>query len=100
MPVLSSNRFDIDKDAVKTFGIDWSDWLENSTPPAGTIEESIWYPPAAVEVHEDSAEESSTTIRLSIPTGEVGEVYRVRNHIVTSTGDEDDATLILRVVEN
>lgn len=100
MPVLSSNRFDIDKDALKTFGIDWSDWLENSTPPAGTIVSSTWHPPAGVDVDEESAEETTTAIRLSIPAGEVGEVYRVRNHVVTSTGDEDDATLILRMVES
>lgn len=82
--------FGHDKDASLDYGWDWGSWLASGE----TIVESTW------EISNDKSPSL-----LSLPTNDgrrtgirvgkgvvIGRQYRLTNHIVTSTGQEQDKT--------
>jgi hypothetical protein len=82
-----------DPDAVLDYTIDWSQWLGDGE----TIAASTWDVPAGLTEVDESETTTATSVRVS--GGTAGTMYSVTNHIVTSTGQEDDRTIRLNVSE-
>jgi hypothetical protein len=82
-----------DPDAVLDYSVDWEDWL-----PAGErIESSSWIVPAAISI---VAEQVTATKATAVVGGGVsGERYSLVNRIVTSTGKQQDRTILLTIRE-
>lgn len=80
-----------DPNAVKPYGVTWSDWLESGE----TISTSTWIADTGITVDSSSKTDTVTTVWLS--GGTDGQNYRVTNRIVTSLGKTDDRSLIIQV---
>ena len=80
--------------AVESFAINWGEnWLDTGE----TIEESEWEAPEGITVVSDAFDDTTTTIKLS--GGELGKTYRITNHITSSTGEEDDKSIDIKIIQ-
>lgn len=79
-----------DPAAILDYSIDWSAQLGDET-----IDTSTWTVPAGITGDDDSNTTTVATIRLS--GGTAGSDYEIKNHIVTSGGQEDERTIIIQV---
>lgn len=93
MAQVTNNVHDKDPDAIKTYAVNWADFLEAGV----TITGSTWDVPDGITKVSDSLTTPNTYIRLS--GGTVGDKYTITNHVVMSNADEDDVSLLLRIVE-
>lgn len=103
MAKVENNRQDIDANEVIVCAVTWKDFVQNTAPPTGNVLSSEWDGAEAVTIHEDDLVDNQALVKVSVPGGEVGEVYRVTNHVEFTDSEprqSRDATLILRVVEN
>lgn len=83
-----------DPDAVSDYTFNWSKFLKFGE----TIVSSTWTSNSPdLQVDSDLMESPRMSVRLV--GGLVGVEYEVINHIITSTGREDDATLLVEVRE-
>jgi hypothetical protein len=80
-----------DPDATLDYAIDWSDWLANGD----TIATSTWILPDGLTEETSALASPITTIWVS--GGEEPQSYTLVNRITTSTGLQDDRTIILRI---
>jgi len=83
-----------DPDAVKDYGIDWDDWLNDV---GDTISVSEWIVPQGLTAISNSKTTLGTTVWLS--GGNAGESYRVTNRITTVGGRIDDRSILLKCKE-
>jgi len=83
--------FEKDPEAVLDYTVDWEAWLDGDT-----IYTSAWTVPTGITKDSDSNTTTTATIWLS--GGTAGELYKVKNHIVTAAGREDDRTINIHVV--
>jgi hypothetical protein len=90
--MAASNSWRHDPDAVLDYTIDWSAWLGDGE----TIALSTWdVPGGATGLTEVSDTATSTETSVRISGGTAGTWYEVTNHIITSTGQEEDRTIKL-----
>lgn len=82
--------FNKEPQEVKTFTIDWSDWLG-----ALTISTSTWSIPSGITNDADSNTANTTLITLS--GGTWGETYELSNTITASNGEVETRWLIVRI---
>jgi len=82
--------FTKDPSARLDYEIDWSDWLNGDT-----IATSTWLVPPGVTNINESHTAITATIRLS--GGTHGIDYECLNHIITSSGQEDERSIIVQV---
>lgn len=76
-------QFALDPNGIETFSLDWEDWLGTDT-----INTSTWILPAQLTEDAESETTTTTSIKLSVGTGVIGEIHRATNDIVTVTGVE------------
>ena len=79
-----------DPQAVLDYEIDWSEWLGSDT-----ITFSSWTQPEGITRVTHSYDTTSTKVWLS--GGTVGDRYNVTNEIVTTQGRTDDRTITIIV---
>lgn len=81
-----------DPSARLEYGFDWvaRGWLGDDT-----IAVSTWDVPTGLVKEDEETASGRCVVWLS--GGEVGQTYRVTNHIVTVAGREDDRSLTIRV---
>lgn len=93
-----------DPEAVLDFRFDWAntrnggdkpDWLETGE----TISTYTVTPTDGITVDSDSLTDSNSSVTVWLSGGTAGTRYLVTNHIVTSSGREDDRTITIRVQE-
>ena len=82
-----------DPDAVLDYGLDWSNWLASGE----TISSSSWV--VETGLTKDSSSNTTTTTTVWLSGGIAGRTYRITNSIVTSTGREDDRSILIKVIE-
>lgn len=82
--------FQKDPSAKLDYEIDWSDWLNGDT-----LASSSWTGPAGITHVTDSNTAILATIRLS--GGTHGVDYEWLNHVITSSGQEDERSIIVQV---
>ena len=82
-----------DPDAVLDYGLDWSNWLASGE----TISSSSWV--VETGLTKDSSSNTTTTATVWLSGGTAGRTYRITNSIVTSTGREDDRSILIKVIE-
>lgn len=82
--------FNKEPQEVKTFSIDWSDWLG-----ALTITTSTWSVPAGITNDDDSNTTTATLITLS--GGTWGATYELSNTITASNGEVETRWIIVRI---
>lgn len=80
-----------DPDAVKDYGIDWSQWLRFGE----SITASQWIIPDGLTSFDEAFSESGTLVWVS--GGTAGRTYPLTNRITTSEGRTDDRTIFLRI---
>jgi len=79
--------------AVGTYEIDWTSWL--AEVPGRTIATSTFTVPAGITNDADSNTTTKATIQLS--GGTWGQSYEIENHIVASNGDEQSASITIKI---
>lgn len=79
-------------DEEKDYGIDWRKWIASGV----TITSSDWTVPSGVTEESASISGLYTLIRLS--GGTAGQTYELINDIVTSTGEELERAIEVRVM--
>jgi hypothetical protein len=95
---MSLATYEKDPDAILDYEIDWSDWLAGADGTGElTIADSVWAVAAGLTTVSESNTDTAALIRLS--GGIWGSEYRATNHIVASNGEEDDRTIVIRVVQ-
>ena len=82
-----------DPDAVADYTILWSDWLDGDT-----ISASAWTVPAGL-TQPFSATNTTTTATVWLGGGTADAAYNVVNHITTTGGRQNDATLRIFIKE-
>lgn len=82
--------FDVDPSAVRPFTLSWSPWLGVDTIDTSTWTISPTGPTLASSTHDDT---SATVVVSDLAPGQT---YRLTNHVVTASGDEDSRSLVLR----
>lgn len=85
-----------DPDSISLHSVDWSKWLANRST---TISASSWalpapLGPAVADTFNDTT--ASVTIQAA---GVLGTSYEITNHIITLSGLEEDAVMIIRMTE-
>jgi hypothetical protein len=85
-------QFTKDPSATLDYTIDWSNWLGTDT-----ISTSTWTVPNGLTKESDSNTTTTATVWLS--GGTVGEIYTVTNHIVTTSGREDDRSIRIAMAQ-
>lgn len=83
-------RYYKDPDEVLDYQIDWSSWLGSDT-----IATSVWSVPSGIT--QDSETETTTTSTIWLSGGTEGEVYELRNRIVTNAGRTADRTIKVEI---
>jgi len=82
-----------DPAAILDYEMDWSDWLIGDT-----IATSTWTVPAGLTQVTSSSSAVVATIRLS--GGTHGVDYEILNHIVTASGQEDERSILIQVLQS
>lgn len=82
-----------DPQANLFYTYDWSKWLGVSE----TITTSTWTVPSGLTKTNESS--TTTTAKVQISGGTVGQNYRVTNHIVTSIGQVDERSFQIHCEE-
>lgn len=86
-----------DPDAIRDFGIDWTQDIGDETITGSTwlLDGETWPGAADLEKVASSFTGTNTTIRLA--GGVLGTTYLVTNHVVLSNGEEDDWSQKLKI---
>lgn len=89
---MKTKKFTKDPDATLDYSVDWEVWLAGDT-----IATSQWTVPAGLT----KASESNTTTKATawISGGTVGQVYSIKNSILTVGGRVNNQSLEITVVE-
>lgn len=87
------NNFTKDPDAVLDYVVNWATWLG-----ADTISASTWEVPAGL-TQPFSASNTTTAATVWLGGGTVSTTYEVVNHITTTSGRQNDATLHIYIKE-
>ena len=95
--VVAGKRYDHDPDAELDYTVDWSDWL----PEGDALSASTWTVPAGMTLLNATRTGTLAVIWLAFDSnaGEVGTVYRITNHIVTTGGRKDDRSFEVVIKE-
>ncbi len=80
-----------DPNAVKDYGLNWSQWLGTDT-----IATSTWVVPAGL-TQPIPATNTTTVTTVWLGGGTAGETYQVTNRITTAAGRVEDQTLTIMV---
>jgi hypothetical protein len=98
---FTPKRFTHDPNASLRYGFDWA--AEGWLPVGDTIVTSTWSITKAVAGDNtlvlSVSTHDSTTTAIRATGGTVGNDYQITNHIVTSAGDSDDRSHILKCRE-
>ena len=81
-----------DPNAIETFGVDWSERLEDAT-----IETSSWTLPSGITNTGDSI--SGQTAMIILSGGTAGNSYQLTNRITTSSGETLDQSIKIAVIQ-
>lgn len=81
--------WDKDPQAVKDYGIDWSDWLGSDT-----LVNSEWEAPGLTVV---SSARTAKATQVVLSGGTAGTRYRVTNKITTASGNVDLRSIEIKV---
>lgn len=84
---MATNDFSKDPQAVLDYQVNWAAWLDGDT-----ISASTWTVPAGL-TQPSPASNTTTTATVWIAGGTAGSSYNVVNHITTTAGRQNDATL-------
>lgn len=89
--------YDKDPQSVEPHGLDWTPWLAELGSSV-LIATSSWAVSAPdVTLSESSIVTGSKRTQVKVAGGKAGTVYRLTNHIVTSSGVTDERTILLNV---
>lgn len=77
-------------DAITTYGIDWSQWLDGRT-----ISASSWDVPAGITNVDDANTTTTTSIQLS--GGTWGESYVLTNTVTLNTTDVEERSITIKI---
>lgn len=83
-------EFDKDPQAILDYEVDWTAWLGTDT-----ISDSSWSAPVGITIVTTS--NTTTTAKVWLSGGTVGERYNVTNEIETVGGRTDDRTITIIV---
>lgn len=86
-----------DPDAVTDYGIDWADWLAESTDPTDTLLTSAWSSDAGITT--SAPQLDGTVASCLISGGSAGTTYTVTNRITTTNGRTEDRSFRVKVAE-
>lgn len=81
-----------DPDAILDYSFDWTKWLAGDPGLSAP-----WTAPAGISKVNESFSAGVATVRLS--GGTVGQQYDVLNRITKTTGEVDDRTLRVTIVQ-
>ena len=91
-----SQTFIKDPDAVLDYTVDWTEYL-NGTSPEDTISTSSWSADGGITV--DSSDNNTKTATVWLSGGTAGRKYSITNQIVTSGGRTDERTITVNVFQ-
>jgi hypothetical protein len=95
----TNNLQDIDPGEEVWYEFNWAPLLSRSTPASGTIVSYSFVPEEGVNVLDEGQLGLVTQVKVSVPGGVSGEVYRVVGKVVTSTGERREGSLVLSIRE-
>ena len=87
-----------DPNAVRSYVINWADWLTGLPIAGETITTSVWTVPTGITKEDEDNTTTTTTIKLS--GGTAGTNYVLANKITTTpSGEIDERSITIKVFE-